>query len=88
MNNLKFDLLRSKTMWGTLLAAIAYLSSPEVLAILPPKWAAVVTTIGGLLAAIGVRDAIAGNGVASTPEAATRQNSGDAEALKVREENL
>lgn len=52
----------SKTIWGTLLAVLGYLAQPEVLAVLPEKVAAIVTAIGVVLGAIGVRHAIAKNG--------------------------
>jgi hypothetical protein len=48
-----------KTITGAIVAAFGYISDPKVLAILPEKWAGIITAIGGLLAAIGVRHAIA-----------------------------
>lgn len=54
--------LKSKTLWGTLLAVFGYLSQTDVLAVLPVKVAAVVTSIGAVLAAVGIRAAIAKNG--------------------------
>lgn len=73
---LAFNPAISKTIWGTLTAAFGYLSQPDVLAILPEKWAKVITVIGGILLAIGLRDAQAKNGVASTKAAAEQANTG------------
>ena len=66
----------SKTIWGALVAAFGYLSKPDVLAMLPEKWASVVTVIGGIILAIGARDAIAKNGAAATAAQAREANTG------------
>lgn len=57
------DLFKSKTVWGAVLAVIGYLSDPNVLAVLPPKVAAILTAIGIVLGAVGARAAIAKYGV-------------------------
>lgn len=48
--------------WKTITGAVGWfigtITSPEVLAILPDKWASIVGAAGALLAAIGLRDAI------------------------------
>ena len=62
-----FNVLKSKTVWGAVLAVIGYLLQPDVLAVLPDVVASVVTAIGALLAAIGMRQAVAKSG----PEGAT-----------------
>jgi hypothetical protein len=48
-----------KTVTGAIVGAIGWLSRPEVLAILPEKVASIVAAAGAVLAAIGVRHAIA-----------------------------
>jgi hypothetical protein len=48
-----------KTITGGLLAVLGYLSQPEVLAVLPEKWASVVIAVGMLLGVFGIRHAIA-----------------------------
>jgi hypothetical protein len=48
-----------KTITGALVAAIGYLSRPEVLALLPQRWAAIITAAGAVLSAIGLRHAVA-----------------------------
>jgi hypothetical protein len=63
-----FNVLRSKTIWGALTAAIGFLLSPEVFAILPEKVAAVVGAIGAVLAAFGLRSAVARSGPEAPPE--------------------
>jgi hypothetical protein len=50
---------------GTLIAVFGYLADPSVLAVLPPKVAAVVTGLGIILAAFGARAAVAKNGTGS-----------------------
>lgn len=57
MQRLTFNVLTSKTVWGALLAALGYLAEPQVLAVLPGHVAKIVIAIGGVLAAIGLRDA-------------------------------
>lgn len=52
----------SKTIWGTVILVLGWMSNPEVLNVLPPKVAAIVSGIGALLASIGLRHAIAKNG--------------------------
>lgn len=47
--------LKSLTVQGSLLAALGYLARPEVLALLPEKYAAVVTAVGAVAAAFGLR---------------------------------
>lgn len=56
-----------KTITGALIAAFGYISQPQVLAVLPEKVAGVVTALGGLLAALGLRHAIAKITPAATP---------------------
>jgi hypothetical protein len=56
-----------KTLTGSVVAAFGYLSQPQVLAILPQKAAGIITALGALLAAIGVRHAIAKITPAPTP---------------------
>jgi hypothetical protein len=51
-------MLASRTIWGTVLAVIGWLTSPEVLAVLPEKIAAVLMGVGAILGAIGLRAAI------------------------------
>lgn len=46
-----------KTITGALIAFLAWISSPEVLAVLPPKVAAFIGSLGVLLSIIGVRHA-------------------------------
>ena len=57
-----FNVLKSKTVWGAVIAVIGYLLQPEVLAILPEVVASIVTAVGALLAAIGLRQAVAKSG--------------------------
>jgi hypothetical protein len=45
------DLVRY--LWGYALALLAWLASPQVLALIPPKWAAVVEALGVLAGLIG-----------------------------------
>jgi dolichol kinase len=54
-----FNWLTSKTWWGTVAAAIGVILSPAVLGTLPVKTASIISTIGGVLAVLGLRDAIA-----------------------------
>ncbi len=58
------NLLKTRTVLGAVLAVIGYLAQPEVLAVLPAKVASVVTAIGLVLSAIGVRAAIEKSGPA------------------------
>ena len=53
-----------KTITGAVIAAIGYLSQPEVFAVLPEKLASLVTAAGALLSAVGVRHAIAKSSIA------------------------
>lgn len=48
-----------KTISGTVLAVLGYLLQPEVLAVLPSQVAGIVSAIGVVLAAVGIRHAIA-----------------------------
>ena len=57
---MNFNLFASNTIRGVLLAIIGFLTQPSVLGILPAKVAAIITAIGALLGAIGLRNAIAG----------------------------
>ena len=57
-----FNVLKSKTVWGAVIAVIGYLLQPEVLAVLPDVAASIVSAIGALLAAIGMRQAVAKSG--------------------------
>lgn len=52
----------TKTVAGSIIAALGYLSQPEVMAVLPKKAAAIVTTVGIVVSVLGVRGAIAKNG--------------------------
>jgi hypothetical protein len=56
------NLFKSKTVWGVLIAVFGYLADPGVLAVLPPKVAAIITGLGIILGAVGAREAIAKNG--------------------------
>jgi hypothetical protein len=60
---LNFDLLKSKTFWGALTVAISSLTQADWSQGVPIV--AVITAVGGLIAVIGARDAIAGNGANS-----------------------
>lgn len=51
-----------KTIAGALVWFVGSVSSPEVLALLPDKWAHIVAAAGALLGAIGARHAIAKSG--------------------------
>jgi hypothetical protein len=57
------DKLRSWTYWGAFIGFLDYLGSPDVFAILPPKASAVIGAVAGLLAVLGLRNAIAKHGV-------------------------
>ncbi|MGK2854579.1 MAG: hypothetical protein ACSLE3_10860 [Microbacteriaceae bacterium] len=57
MSALTFNPIKSKTVWGLLVVVIGYLLQPDVLAILPEQIAEFLRVIGGLLAALGLRDA-------------------------------
>ena len=59
---LNFDALTSKTIWGTIIALVGFLTQPNVLAVLPQKVAAIIGAVGVILAAVGARDAIAKSG--------------------------
>jgi len=48
-----------KTILGGVISVFGYVSDPGVLAVLPHKVSAVVTAIGGFLALIGIRHAVA-----------------------------
>lgn len=50
--------LTSKTVWGALLAILAWLASPEVTATMPKLTAAIVQAVGMLISVIGARQAI------------------------------
>lgn len=54
--------LFSKTVIGAVIAVVGKLSDPSILALMPAKAAAVVTGVGMILGAFGVRAAIAKNG--------------------------
>jgi len=62
------DLLKTKTIGGTILLLLAFLTDPATLAKLGeafalPAWVSVVLTLaGGFLTMVGVRDAIQKNG--------------------------
>ena len=71
---LSFNMLKSKTIWGVLLAILGWLLDPNVMAILPEAVAMVAQAVGLFLAAIGVRDAIAVNGVGSDAVKANAKN--------------
>lgn len=53
-----FNFFKSKTVVGAAVAAFGYVSTPPIFNLLSPHTAGVVTAIGGLLTAIGVRHAI------------------------------
>ena len=74
MLGLSFNPFKSKTAVGAFLAVLAYLSQPEVFAVLPEKVGVVVGAIGAFLTALGLRDAVASNGVGSSPEIADEKN--------------
>lgn len=57
-----FDLLKSKSVWGIVTLLVGFLAQPAVLAILPERASAILAAVGGLVAAIGYRDAIAKSG--------------------------
>lgn len=48
-----------KTISGALLTVVGYLSQPDVLAVMPEKLAAIVTSVGILLSVFGLRVAVA-----------------------------
>jgi hypothetical protein len=56
------DLLKSKTVWGVIIAVLGFLSQPQVLALLPEKVGAIIIAIGTVLGAFGIRAAIAKSG--------------------------
>jgi hypothetical protein len=43
-----------KTIGGALLAGFGVISQPDVLAVLPHKWATVITAVGFVLSAFGI----------------------------------
>lgn len=51
-----------KTLTGAALAIFGYVSQPQILALLPVKPAGIIAAVGGLLAALGLRHAIAKSG--------------------------
>lgn len=53
-----FKLFSTKTVLGAIVTALGYLSDPTILALLPHKAAAIVTAVGGVLTALGIRHAI------------------------------
>lgn len=55
-------LLKSKTIWGAVLAILGWLFSPDTLGVMPETVAAIMQAIGSLLAAIGLRGAVAKSG--------------------------
>ncbi len=57
-------LLKTRSVLGVILAVIGYLAQPEVLAVLPAKVASIVTAIGLVVSAIGLRAAIEKSGPA------------------------
>lgn len=71
---LAFSLMKSKSVWGVFVAVVAWLLSPEVLALMPETIAHVLQGVGAFLAAIGFRNAIAVNGAAATPDEAREAN--------------
>ena len=58
------NLLKTRTVLGAILSVFGYLNQAEVLAVLPEKVAAIVTAVGLVLSAIGVRAAIEKSGPA------------------------
>lgn len=58
----KFDFLKSKTVWGAIVAVIGFITQPAILGVLPEKVSGIILAIGALVTAIGARDAIAKNG--------------------------
>ena len=50
-----FDFLKSKTIWGAVLTAFGYVAQPEVLGVLPEPAAAIVSAIGLVLTAFGIK---------------------------------
>ena len=62
------DLLKTKTILGTILLLLSYVTEPSTLAklgeaiSLPPWVSVVLTLVGGFLTMVGVRDAIQKNG--------------------------
>lgn len=61
-------MLKSKTILGVIVTVIGFLTQPDVLALLPYKWGVVITSIGAIITAWGLRSAIdkAGSGAAPT----------------------
>lgn len=52
----------TKTVVGAIVAVAGYLAQPEVLAVLPKRFSAIVTGVGIVLSVFGARVAIAKNG--------------------------
>jgi hypothetical protein len=71
---MNFNLLTSKTFWGALVTAGGLLVAADWSHGLP--FAAIAQAVGVVVAAIGVRSAIAANGVGSNPAAADQANGG------------
>jgi hypothetical protein len=71
---LHFSPATSKTIWGAIIGLVGWLAQPDVLALLPEKTAAIITAVGGLLAAIGLRSAVAANGPSVTPDESAKAN--------------
>ena len=71
---MNFNPITSKSIQGIVTAALAILLSPAVFAVLPAKVSAVITAIAGIWSALGFRDAIASNGVGSSPSVADTAN--------------
>ena len=57
-----FEILKSKSIWGVVVLIVGFLAQPTILAILPAKASAILAAVGGLVAAIGYRDAVAKSG--------------------------
>jgi hypothetical protein len=57
-DDMTFPNIPFKTIGGAIVAAVGYLSSPDVFAVLPKKVAAVVTVLGIILSAVGARHAV------------------------------
>lgn len=74
MGKLSFNLLKSRSILGLVLAVLAWATSPDVLALLPENIADILKGIGVILSGIGFRNAIAVNGVGSTAVKADAEN--------------
>lgn len=55
MKESKDGLAKSKTIWSAILTGLVFLSSPEVIGILPEKPAKIAMTIGTILTIWGLR---------------------------------